>query len=166
LIAEAYRRTADGLVAELQDERGRAGEAPEPGQPADLYRKALVQYRQVRETLARRQETQELTPNESAMLRNCYFAVGSALVSLGEFRAAIGEYSLVTGRYHGSPEVLEAYVRVAEAYRRLHQPLQARSALAQAKVVFAKLKPDAAFATATNYTREQWGERLEYLSRL
>ena len=89
-----------------------------------------------------------------------------ALVSLGEFRAAIGEYSLVTGRYHGSPEVLEAYVRVAEAYRRLHQPLQARGALAQAKVVLAKLKPDAAFATATNYTREQWGERLEYLSRL
>jgi len=125
-----------------------------------------VQYRQVRETLARRQETEELTPNQSAMLRNCYFAVGSVLVSLGEFRAAIGEYSQATGRYHDSPAVLDAYVQIANAYRRLDQPLQARSALAQAKVVLAKLKPDAAFATVSNYTREQWGERLDYLSSL
>jgi len=181
-IAEAYRRSADALLAatvhgDCPDFRGEvrengtvplsgAGGAPDSRPPSELYRKALVQYRQVRETLARRQETQELSPNESAMLRNCYFAVGSVLASLGELRTAIGEYSLATGRYHGSPAVLEAYVRIADAYRRLDQPIQARSALAQAKVVLARLEPDAAFSTVTNYTREQWGERLEYLSSL
>jgi len=166
LIAEAYRRSADALPAARRDERGRAGGAPDAGRPAELYRESLVQYNHLREHLARLQETRELTPNESAMLRNGHFAVGSVLARLGELQAAVGEYSHATRRYQGSPEVLDAYVGMADAYRRLGEPLQARRALEQAKAVLSRLKPDAAYAAVTNYTREQWGERLEYLSGL
>ena len=93
-------------------------------------------------------------------------AIGDVLFELGRYEAAIKAYSTVTKRYQDKPEVLEAYVRIANAYRRLNKPAEARSALAQARIILGRMKPETQFAQTTNYTRQQWSDRLDWLATL
>ena len=132
----------------------------------DLYGKALVQYKEVRETLAKVRDAGELSSQDKAILRNCCFAVGNVLSDQGDYEAAIKAYSTAVIRYQNRPEVLDAYVQVAEAYRNLNKPQEAKNTLEKAKFALARMKPDAAFETTTNYSRKEWGQRLDMLSTL
>ena len=84
----------------------------------------------------------------------------------GDYEAALKAYSTAVIRYQNCPEVLEAYVQIADAYRNLNKPQEAKDALEQAKFALARMKPDAAFETTTNYTRKEWAQRLDLLSTL
>ncbi len=100
------------------------------------------------------------------MLRNCYVALGDIEFDRGHYEAAINAFSAATNRYRDYPEVLEAYVQIANAYRRLNKPVEARATLEQARAVLARMKPDLNFTRSTNYTREQWSTRLDWISSL
>ena len=116
--------------------------------------------------LNQRQDQRELTPLEKAILRNSYFALGHAQFDLGRFEDAIQTYSAASNRYQHDPEVLEAFVQMANCHRRLNRPLEARGTLQQAKVVLDRLPAAAPFATATNFTRREWTDLLDWLINL
>jgi tetratricopeptide (TPR) repeat protein len=127
---------------------------------------AIHYYEETQQVLNRRQEQTELSTLEKAMLRNSCFAVGAALVELGRYEDAIRAYSTATNRYQHDPEVLEAFAQIATCYRRLNKPREARGAVAQAKVVFERIKPTASFAEASIYSRKEWKDLLDWLSKL
>ncbi len=166
LTADAYRRSAEQLCSQLREPQAGAEQGVFSQPIQDRYQHALATYAEIRNVLARHQETRKLSPREAAVLRNCYFAAGGVLFTLGQFEAAIQQYSAAANRYQNAPEALEAYVQIARAYRRLDRPNEARSALEQAKVVLDRLEPTVQFAATTNYTRQQWAERLDWLSQL
>jgi TolA-binding protein len=166
LLADCYRqgaKTARDQVALDQPESSRAARLKES---RDFLQQALHQYRRLQDALDRRQQAEESGPLEKSLLRNCYFAIGGILVDLGQYEEAVKVYAAVVNRYQDSAEALEAYVQLAGAYRRLDKPVEARSTLAQAKVVLTHMKPDASFQQATNYNRKQWSDLLDSLSSL
>ena len=127
---------------------------------------AIAQYEQVQDILTRRQEQTELDPSDQAILRNCYFARGDAFYEMGRYEDAIRAYSAATNRYQHQPEVLEALMQIAACYRRLGKPAEAKGTLEQAKVMLARINKDAPFVETTNYTREQWGQILDWYASL
>ena len=60
----------------------------------------------------------------------------------------------------------EAFGQIATCYRRLNKPREARGAVQQAKAVLERIKPDVSFAEASIYSRREWTELLEWLSKL
>ncbi len=85
---------------------------------------------------------------------------------MGRYEDAIRTYSAASNRYQHDPEVLEAFVQMASCLRRLNRPLEARGTLQQAKVVLDRLPNDAPFNTATNLSRREWVELLDWLNNL
>jgi tetratricopeptide (TPR) repeat protein len=132
----------------------------------DRFTKALDEYKQVQETLAKDRDNAELDPVQKAILRNCCFAAGNVLFAQGDFDAAVKAYSTAVNRYQNCPEVLDAYVQIAAAYRNLNKPREAKNAIEQAKFALGRMKPDLAFENTTNYSRKQWAQRLDLLSSL
>ncbi len=116
--------------------------------------------------LNQRQEREPLTPLEQAILRNSYFAVASAMVDLGRYEDAIRAYATATNRYQHAPEVLEAFVQIAGCYRRLNRPREARGTVRQAQVVLNRLPEKAPYEQATNFSRKQWVELLDWMITL
>ena len=112
--------------------------------------------------LAKVRDAGELDPLDKAILRNSCFAVGNVLSAQGDYEAALKAYSTAVIRYQNCPEVLEAYVQIADAYRNLNKPQEAKDALEQARFALARMKPDAAFETTTNYTRKEWAQHWIY----
>jgi tetratricopeptide (TPR) repeat protein len=164
LAAESHRRWAAQLQDKLRKDLLGAARAAQTREIQDLYAKSLDGFRGLQAALLKRHETEELTDLERALLRNCYFAVGSVLVETGQYEAAVKAYAAAANRYQNAPEVLQAYVRMAEACRRLGRPAEARSILEQAKVVLGRMKPESDFREATNYSREDWSALLESLT--
>jgi TolA-binding protein len=166
LTANCYYKLAVETRDKLnKDPTGNSGAVPAK-QIQELYSKALEQYKQVQETLAKDRDNAELTPVGKAILRNCYFAVGNVLFAQGDYEAAVKAYSTAASRYPNYPEVLDAYVQIANAYRNLNKPREAKNALQQAKFALGRMKPDAAFENTTNYNRKQWADRLDLLGSL
>jgi tetratricopeptide (TPR) repeat protein len=166
LMANCYYKLAVETRNKLKkDLIGNAG-AVLAKQIQEQYSKALEQYKQVQETLAKDRDSAELTLVQKAILRNCCFAVGNVLFAQGDYEAAVKAYSTAINRYQSSPEVLDAYVQIAGAYRNLNKPREAKNALEQAKFALGRMKPDLAFESTTNYSRKQWAQRLDLLSSL
>lgn len=161
LIADAHRLYARQLEQKLQEDRVEDTRAARSRKVRELLTAALDEYRTVQEALATRQETDELKPLERLLLRNCYFSIGHVLFQLQQYEEAIRSYTMATNRYQSSPESLDAYVQIARAYRKLNRPEEARVALEQANLVLARLKPDAPFQETTNYSRQEWKQRLD-----
>jgi tetratricopeptide (TPR) repeat protein len=166
LMANCYYKMAAATQDKLnKDPTGNASAMPAK-QVQDLYSKALEQYKQVQETLAKVRDNAELTAVQKAILRNCYFAIGNILFDQGDYEAAVKAYSTAANRYQSYPEVLNAYVQIANAYRNLNKPRDARIILQQAMFTLNRMKPDEAFEKTTNYNRKQWADRLDLLSSL
>ena len=166
LLAESCRRAAKELEDEYQ--QSPAG-SPRPAATKKIgqwYQQSLDAFVAVRDTLSDRQQSEDLTETDRAILRNACFAIGDIELALGRYAAAIEAYSNATNRYQNRPEVLDAYVQIANAYRQLGDTAQARSALEQAKAVLGRMEREAAFTGSTNYDRAQWSELLDYLSEL
>ena len=100
------------------------------------------------------------------ILRNSYFAKADVLFDQGKLEDALTAYSAATSRYQHEPEALEAYVQIAACYRRLGRIAEARGTLEQARVVLARMKPDANFTKTTPYSRDEWTRLLTWLSAL
>ena len=160
LLADCYRRSAQAAAERQRQTPARAGAAAAGDEVQGQFRKALEEYRLVQTALGRRDEGRDPTALEKSMLRNAYLAIGSIYFDLGEYPAAVKAYSAAVNRYQHHPEVLEAYVQMAAAYRQMDKPAEARSTLEQAKVALARIKADAPFNETTNYSRQQWSERL------
>jgi tetratricopeptide (TPR) repeat protein len=135
-------------------------------QASQLLERAIHYYQETEQVLNRRLEQTELTPLEKSMLRNSYFAVGSALVDLGRWEEAIRAFSAAANRYQHDPEVLDAFTQISYCYRRLNKPREAQGTLRQAMLVLDRIKEDAPFEETTVYSRRQWKELLEWMSRL
>ncbi len=166
LTANCYYKLAVETRDKLKnDQTGNSG-AILAKQIQELYFKALQQYKEVQERLAKDRDTGELDTLDKAILRNCYFAMGNVFFAQGDYEAAVKAYSAAVIRYQNCPEVLEAYVQIAAAYRNLNKPREAKNALEQAKFALGRMKPDLAFESTTNYSRKQWAERLDLLGSL
>ncbi|MBN1909853.1 MAG: tetratricopeptide repeat protein [Pirellulales bacterium] len=163
LIADSYRRSAQAARAKLYRDLVENARMTQTREIQELLNSALKQYEAVKELLATRRETMELTPLEEQILRNCYFAIGDTLFDLGEYEEAIKAYSLIANRYQARPEVLEAYLQLYHANRRLGRPLQARRALQHARVVLQRMNKNVSFTETTNSTRQQWATLLDSL---
>jgi tetratricopeptide (TPR) repeat protein len=166
LLADAYRQSAHSVEQTLEEDLVESARLARVKKISHGLDAALGHYRQVQEALSQRQQTTELTEPEKAMLRNCYFCMGSILFHLKQYDEAIRTYTTAANRYQNVPEVLEAYVQIARAYRRLNNPEEAQRALAQAKVVLARMKTTQPFERTTIYTEEQWPALLDWLSSM
>ena len=166
LIADSYRQSGKQARAKLDEAPAGTGHAVHTKRIDELLGRALEHYRAIREELSPRWEAGRLDRLERSILRNCYFAVGDVQFELQQYEAAVKAFSTATDRYQNHPEVLEAYVQIANAYRRLSRPVEARATLAQAKVVLGRMKDDVPFKETTNYDRQQWTSRLDWLAGL
>jgi tetratricopeptide (TPR) repeat protein len=166
LIAVACQQAADGPQEKAATDSVETARIAHLKQAQQFLETAIRYYEETQQVLNRRQEQTELSSLEKSILRNSYFAVGAALVELGRYEDAIRAYSTATNRYQHDPEVLEAFTQIAACYRRLNKPREARGAVAQAKVVFERIKPNASFADVSIYSRKEWKDLLDWLSKL
>ncbi len=166
LAAESYRRSARVPGERLAADTIETSRIEHYKQMQQLLAAAIDQYDRIQEILTRRQEQSDLEPADRAILRNCYFARGDALFALNHYDEAIHAYSAAMNHYQHEPEVLEALVQIAACYRRLGKPDEARGTLAQAKVILARIPPDAPFTTTTNLSRDEWLRMLDWYAGL
>ncbi len=166
LIAEACLQAAKVPQEKAAGDTGETARLIHRKQAAQLLERAIHYYTETEQVLNRRQEQTELTPLEKSMLRNSYFAVGSALVDLGRWEEAIRAFSAAANRYQHDPEVLDAFTQISYCYRRLNKPREAQGTVRQAMLVLQRIKADAPFEETTIYSRRQWQELLDWMSRL
>ncbi len=98
------------------------------------------------------------------ILRNCYMMQGSVLFQLKRYQEARKAYSNISTLYVNEPFVLESFVHIANCWRRLDQPIKAKGAIEQAKLVLQRFPPETDFKLATNFNREQWKILLNGMS--
>ncbi len=166
LAAESYRRYGLELSAPPGEDIPPSSYAARASEASKMLATAAEQYVEVRRAVMELEAERLLSLNEERLLRNTYFAQGQALSQLGRWQAAIDIYTAATNRYQRDPEALEAYVQIANCYRQMGEPLDARGTIEQAKIVLSRLPEDAMFTASTNYTRQQWQQRLDRLSTL
>jgi len=161
LIADCHRRWALEEEAKLRQDLVEQSRSARFRRIRDSLTAALGSYRQTQEALLKCQETAELTPLEKRMLRNTYYLIGSVLAGLGQSDEAVKAFTAAVSRYPNAPATLDAHVQLAWAYRAANRPGDARGSIEQARLLLARLKPDAPFLETTNYTKEQWAARLD-----
>lgn len=127
---------------------------------------AVTEYDKLIGQLGDVQDSLNHSPLQKQLLRNSYFAKADALFDLGRYEDAIRAYSAASNRYQNEPEALEAYVQIAACYRLLDKPQEARGTLQQAQGVLLRMRPEANFARATPYTRDEWKQLLKWLATL
>jgi tetratricopeptide (TPR) repeat protein len=166
LVAEEFRLAAKGPQAKAKSETIATARAANLKLAQQFLTASIEHYEDAQRMLNAKQVRVELSPLEQAILRNSYFAAGMALMDLGRYEDAIRAYSTATNRYQHTPEVLEAFVQIAGCYRRLNRPLEARGTVRQAKVVLNRMAQDAPYAQATNFSRKQWEDLLNWMITL
>ena len=120
----------------------------------------------VQKSLSDRQDRQLLTKRENLLMRNCYFAQGSALFDLARYKEAVTAYSTVTNRFLDDPVVLEAFVQIARCYRQKNELKKSRGTLQLALEMLKRIPANAPFGQTTPYTREEWKDRLNWQEKL
>lgn len=163
LKADSHRRCGEAVQEKLRKDLAENARAAHSKTARDYFNAALAQYKDFLEVLNRRQENVELSPQEKAMLRNAYFAIGDVHYALEQYEAAVKAYTVATNRYQTHPEVLEAYLQIVRAYQRMRKPGDARIAMEQAKGVLGRLRADADFEETTNRSRQQWTQLFDQL---
>lgn len=166
LTGNSYHQLAEELRIGLSSASADSARRAKLQRIRTLNEQALQQYTALMDELLPLDSVGRLTPLQSDILRNCYFARGSVYFQMEQYPEAIDAYANATHRYQQSPEVLEAYVQISNCYRRMNQLPKARDTLEQAKVILSRIKPEVAFADGTNFTRAEWSERLDWLINL
>jgi len=168
LIAESFRQAAQEPLKMLEEVTIEANRQQHIEELKELLSEAEKFYEAVRQDLNLRPDSVALTPLESVILRNCYFALGAVYFDQGRlddefYERAIRAYSDATNLYQNNPEVLEAFVQIAACYRRLDRPTESRGTLEQAKVVLKQLDENLDFEQTTNFNKRQWEAYLKHL---
>ncbi len=166
MIAEEHRQASIAPREKAQSDTIETARVGHLKQVQQYLTAAIEHYEEVQRILNQRQERETLPPLEQSILRNSYFAVASAMIDLGRYEDAIRAYSTATNRYQHAPEVLEAFVQIAGCYRRLNRPQEARGTVRQAQVVLNRLPEKAPYEQATNFSRKQWVELLDWMITL
>ncbi|MDZ4820978.1 MAG: tetratricopeptide repeat protein [Planctomycetota bacterium] len=167
VIAEAYRAAASFPREKLQQAKIETARIEHSKEMQHLLQSAIREYEHVQELLTQRREDSQLSPNEQSILRNCYFARGTAYFELKQYEEAISAYSAATNRYQNEPEVLDAFLQLVACYRNLNKEEEARSIVEQAKVVLGRINAtDEEFKKTTVHTRAEWARVLDYLVAL
>lgn len=164
LKADSQRRCGEAVQEKLRSDLAENARVAHSKTARDYLHAALAQYKDLLEVLNRRQENVELSPQEKAMLRNAYFAIGDIHYALEQYEAAVKAYTVASNRYQTHPEVLEAYLQIVRAYQRMRKPADARIATEQAKGVLGRLKADADFEQTTNRSRQEWTALFDQLT--
>ncbi|MCA9267617.1 MAG: tetratricopeptide repeat protein, partial [Planctomycetales bacterium] len=165
-IAESHRYAAALPMNRLQVEAIESRRLALHRQLNDELSASLAAYDLLIARLNQRADVGELRPLDESVLRNAYFARGTALYDLGAYEKAIQAYSTATNRYQHEPAAIEAYVQIAACYRRMNMPIEARGTLEQAKLVMSEIRADAPFSATTRYDRQEWETLLNWLSSL
>ncbi len=165
-VADCHRQKAQTEKERLRADLVEASRAARLRRIEQELNRAIGEYRQMQQSLLKRQEAGPLSEQESLMLRNSYFFIGSAFADLNQFDAAVEAYSQAIQRYPGSPETLEALVQLAQVLYASNKPSEAQQAVDQARFLLARLKPDAPLEKTTIYDRSQWAARLDQLTKL
>ena len=168
LAAEAYRQAAKIPQAKLEQDSVATAKTLHFRRMQELLGNAITHYEHVQKALNEGLEAGSLGLVEQAMLRNSYFAAGSALFDLTRYEEAIRVYSTATNRYQREPEVLDAFLQIAHCYRKLGKTAEARGALQQALVVLTRMPNESsqAFQETSNLSRQQWTELLQWLAKI
>ena len=166
LIAQAHRQLAELLAKQLSLTTIGPQRTALRKQQQQQLQQAADAYQQLQVHLTRKQDRAPLTALEAAILRNCYYGQGDALLGLARYDEAIRVYSAATSRYQQRPESIEAFVQIADCYRRLDRTEEARGTIEQAKVVLGRLPPDTDFHKTTRYTRKEWSQMLDWMGTL
>jgi tetratricopeptide (TPR) repeat protein len=125
--------------------------------------KAMNHLKSAQNLLNERKETEELTEPEQMMLRNCYFAIGSILVDLGQdhFDEAISAYSAAATRFQDSPDAIQAYRQIARIYWLMDKDAEAEAAINRGKLLLERLKAAGNFEEANPFSPREWKELLD-----
>jgi tetratricopeptide (TPR) repeat protein len=128
--------------------------------------KAVDHYKTMQSELINLQEQGPQTAYERALLRNSFFAEGSALYDMDRFEEAIKVYSEAVNQFSRDPEVLAAHVQIAQCHRRLGRSVEARGRLQQAKLALDRIpsEKDSRFAETTNFDRVYWDKLLTWMA--
>jgi tetratricopeptide (TPR) repeat protein len=161
LIADCHRRRVLEEAEKLKQDLVEQSRSARFRRMRDALGAALQGYRQAQEALLKCQESVELTPLETLMLRNTYCLMGTMLADMGQFDAAVKAYTTAASRYPNGPETLEAHVQMARAFRAMNRPDDARGSIEQAKLLLARMKPDTPFRETANYTKTEWAALLD-----
>jgi TolA-binding protein len=166
LVAESYRRRAlpPRQVAATNEQP--APPAAPSAEIRGLREAAIARYDQVIARLSASGKPDALLTEQTSLLRSAHFMRAGVLMDLGRLEEAAQALAANGNRYQQSPEALEAYVQLSDCYRRLDKPADSTRAIKRAQAVLKRLPEDARFDEVTNYTRQQWLDRLEWLSKL
>jgi tetratricopeptide (TPR) repeat protein len=164
-IAEAHRHSAKWPRKRLPTVSIETSRAALVRQMQEHLQSAVAEYSGLITRLSEQPDSSR-SPTEGAILRNSYFGRADALFDRGNFDEAIQAYSAATNRYQHEPESLEAYVQIATCYRRMGRASEARSTLEQARIVLARIRPDADFTRTTRLSRQDWSQLLDWLRTL
>ena len=165
LIAQAYNEAAKEPAEKLQQASIESIRLANAKQLRLMLEGALRYYTRLQKRLLQKEEGTALVAMEVAMLRNCYFAIGAVLFKMERFDEAIEAFSDATTRFQNEPLVLEAFVQIANSHRRMGRHIEARGALAQARVVLKRLDPESGFTETTNYNFEEWGRVIDQMAQ-
>jgi TolA-binding protein len=166
LLADAYRQSSKWPRKKLKTISIESTRAALARQSQLDLEAAVAEYDQLIARLEESQDASANVPLDKQILRNSYFSKADALFDLGRYDDAIKAYSAASNRYQSEPEALGAYMQIAACYRLQHKQAEARGTLQQAQAVLQRIKPDANFARATPYNREQWQQLLKWLGTL
>ncbi len=165
LLADSSRRLAMELRAGLGKEISAAARSQRNSESNQLLHRALAAYVLLQDNLSRR-DTESLTAQEKAILRNSRFAIGDTYFALESYAEALRAYQSAANHYATAPEALDAYLQIANVYRRMDRPAEARTSLVQARLALRRIPPEAPFEQTTNYNRKQWDDLLNRLCEL
>lgn len=162
LIAEAHRLSADAPLESLKSARSDAAREHYRQELRRQLGSALDGYRALKDDLLAKEMIDGLSPDQEALLRNCFFAEGECLYRMGQFQQAIDAYSAAANRYQQRPEVLDAYVRIANCYRSLGRAAEARNTLEQARLAMDRIPEEAFWSPAASLSRSEWIDWLQW----
>jgi TolA-binding protein len=166
VIAESFRALARFAREKLERAKIETTRLEHSRELHRLLQSAIVEYEQVQDILTRRRERSQLSPLETAILRNCYFARGAAFYELGRFEDAATAYAATTNRYHDDPEVLNAFLQLAQCYLQVGNRTEAWGVIQQAKAVLQRMPTETDFKQTTIHSRQEWERALDWAAEL
>jgi tetratricopeptide (TPR) repeat protein len=165
LLGESHRRAAERSRRRLNVENLETGRAARVREIRARLEAAIVAYDRFNTLVHARNDADSISPIAQLMIRNSFFAKAGCLYDLEKWDEAIKVYSTTTSRWQQEPEALEAYVQLAACHRRLGRNEEARSAIEQAKVALERIAPERNFQATTRFSRDEWQDTLEWLSK-
>lgn len=165
LLGESHRRAAERARRRLTVESLETGRAARLREMRARLESAILAYDRFISLLHARNDADSIQSIEQLMIRNSYFAKAGCLYDLEKWEDAIKVYSTTASRWQQEPEALEAYVQLAACHRKLGRHDAARSALEQAKVVLERIPAERNFQTTTRFSRDEWKDTLNWLSK-